>query len=63
MLYFSILVQTKRFRNSVLTNNLRVIRHAWHFWYALVLVVKVVCRGLVLRASHLNWALETTLNH
>ncbi|EGR1003225.1 DUF3265 domain-containing protein, partial [Vibrio parahaemolyticus] len=22
-----------------MTNNLRVIRHAWHFWYALVLVV------------------------
>ncbi|ELZ1717857.1 DUF3265 domain-containing protein [Vibrio parahaemolyticus] len=20
-----------------------MIRHAWHFWYALVLVVKVVC--------------------
>ncbi|ENK2328324.1 DUF3265 domain-containing protein, partial [Vibrio vulnificus] len=26
-----------------MTNNLRVIRHAWHFWYALVLVIKVVC--------------------
>ncbi|EGR1609440.1 DUF3265 domain-containing protein, partial [Vibrio parahaemolyticus] len=26
-------MQTKRFRNSVLTNNLRVIRHAWHFYY------------------------------
>ncbi|EHH2451363.1 DUF3265 domain-containing protein [Vibrio vulnificus] len=26
-----------------MTNNLRVIRHARHFWYALVLVVKVVC--------------------
>nr|WP_275667048.1 DUF3265 domain-containing protein [Vibrio brasiliensis] len=24
---------------------LRVIRHAWHFDYALVLVVKVVCGG------------------
>ncbi|ELA6986397.1 DUF3265 domain-containing protein [Vibrio parahaemolyticus] len=55
-------MQTKRFRNSVLTNNLRVIRHAWHFWYALVLVVKVVCRGLVLRASHLNWALALKEN-
>ncbi|HAV1466931.1 TPA: DUF3265 domain-containing protein, partial [Vibrio parahaemolyticus] len=33
-------MQTKRFRNSVLTNNLRVIRHAWHFYYALVLVIK-----------------------
>ncbi|HAS8533681.1 TPA: DUF3265 domain-containing protein, partial [Vibrio vulnificus] len=27
-----------------LTNCLRVIRNAWHFWYALVLVVKVICR-------------------
>ncbi len=26
-----------------ITNCLRVIRHAWHFYYALVLVVKVVC--------------------
>ncbi|MBE3928703.1 DUF3265 domain-containing protein [Vibrio parahaemolyticus] len=39
-------MQTKRFRNSVLTNNLRVIRHAWHFYYALALVVKVVCGGI-----------------
>ncbi|EJB8530661.1 DUF3265 domain-containing protein, partial [Vibrio parahaemolyticus] len=23
----------------------RVIRNAWHFYYALVLVIKVVCRG------------------
>ncbi|MBM4914564.1 DUF3265 domain-containing protein [Vibrio parahaemolyticus] len=29
-----------------LTNNLRVIRHAWHFYYALVLVVKVVCGSI-----------------
>ncbi|EHD1699056.1 DUF3265 domain-containing protein [Vibrio vulnificus] len=28
---------------SRLTNCLRVIRNAWHFYYALVLVVKVVC--------------------
>ncbi|EGQ9123321.1 DUF3265 domain-containing protein [Vibrio parahaemolyticus] len=40
-----------------LTNNLRVIRHAWHFNYASVLVIKVVCGSIVLRASHLNWAL------
>ncbi|HAS3147083.1 TPA: DUF3265 domain-containing protein [Vibrio parahaemolyticus] len=26
-----------------LTNCLRVIRNAWHFYYALVLVFKVVC--------------------
>ncbi|APX05874.1 DUF3265 domain-containing protein [Vibrio parahaemolyticus] len=23
-----------------------MIRHAWHFWYALVLVVKVVCGSI-----------------
>ncbi|NIY86126.1 DUF3265 domain-containing protein [Vibrio campbellii] len=30
---------------SRITNCLRVIRNAWHFCYALVLVVKVVCGG------------------
>ncbi|AVF95395.1 DUF3265 domain-containing protein [Vibrio diabolicus] len=30
---------------SCLTNNLRVIRHAWHFYYALALVIKVLCRS------------------
>ncbi|ASO16166.1 DUF3265 domain-containing protein [Vibrio parahaemolyticus] len=29
----------------MLTNCSRVIRHAWHFDYALVLAVKVVCRS------------------
>ncbi|EJG1864732.1 DUF3265 domain-containing protein [Vibrio parahaemolyticus] len=28
-----------------LTNCSRGIRNAWHFYYALVLVVKVVCGG------------------
>ncbi|EHD0131833.1 DUF3265 domain-containing protein [Vibrio alginolyticus] len=28
-----------------ITNCLRVIRNAWHFYYALNLVVKVVCGG------------------
>ncbi|KAB0318181.1 DUF3265 domain-containing protein [Vibrio diabolicus] len=28
-----------------LTKRLRVIRNAWHFYHALVFVVKVVCRG------------------
>ncbi|MDF4902288.1 DUF3265 domain-containing protein [Vibrio parahaemolyticus] len=23
-----------------------MIRHAWHFWYALVLVVKVTCGSI-----------------
>ncbi|MDG3050656.1 DUF3265 domain-containing protein, partial [Vibrio parahaemolyticus] len=27
---------------SVLTNNSRGIRNAWHFYYALILVIKVV---------------------
>ncbi|TQO56362.1 DUF3265 domain-containing protein [Vibrio cholerae] len=29
-----------------ITNNLRVIQHAWHFFYALNLVFKVVCSGI-----------------
>ncbi|HCD5142742.1 DUF3265 domain-containing protein, partial [Vibrio parahaemolyticus] len=28
-----------------MTNCLRVIRNTWHFYYALVLVIKVVCGG------------------
>nr|WP_267136702.1 DUF3265 domain-containing protein [Vibrio diabolicus] len=28
-----------------ITNCSRVIRHAWHFYYVLSLVVKVVCGG------------------
>ncbi|HCG7776440.1 TPA: DUF3265 domain-containing protein, partial [Vibrio parahaemolyticus] len=28
-----------------ITNCLRVIRNAWHFYHALVLVFKVVCGG------------------
>ncbi|EGR1765292.1 DUF3265 domain-containing protein [Vibrio parahaemolyticus] len=30
-------------RARLITNCSRVIRHAWHFHHALVLVVKVVC--------------------
>ncbi|MCX8950759.1 DUF3265 domain-containing protein, partial [Vibrio parahaemolyticus] len=29
-----------------ITNCSRVIRNAWHFYYALVLVFKVVCGGI-----------------
>ncbi|MBE4453925.1 DUF3265 domain-containing protein [Vibrio parahaemolyticus] len=29
--------------SSALTNCSRGIRNAWHFYYALVLVIKVVC--------------------
>ncbi|HCG5558526.1 TPA: DUF3265 domain-containing protein [Vibrio parahaemolyticus] len=30
-------------RQSAITNSSRGIHNAWHFYYALVLVVKVVC--------------------
>ncbi|EGQ9939785.1 DUF3265 domain-containing protein [Vibrio vulnificus] len=30
-----------------MTRRLRGIHAAWHFWYAVVLVVKVVCGKLV----------------
>nr|WP_241750516.1 DUF3265 domain-containing protein [Vibrio vulnificus] len=40
------MVQTTRFNSCVLTNNSRVIRHAWHFYYALVLVIKAVYGGI-----------------
>ncbi|NOJ20881.1 DUF3265 domain-containing protein [Vibrio jasicida] len=40
------MVGFERRRNKCITNCSRVIRHAWHFCYALVLVVKVVCVGL-----------------
>ncbi|EGR0307410.1 DUF3265 domain-containing protein [Vibrio alginolyticus] len=33
-------------RKAQLTNCLRVIRNAWHFYYALRLVFKVVCGGI-----------------
>ncbi|HBH7890587.1 TPA: DUF3265 domain-containing protein [Vibrio parahaemolyticus] len=37
---------TKCFKGSVLTNNSRGIRNAWHFCYASVLVIKAVCGGI-----------------
>ncbi|MBM4955270.1 DUF3265 domain-containing protein [Vibrio parahaemolyticus] len=46
MLYFNILVCSKRFNGSVLTNNSRGIRNAWHFYNALILVIKVVCGSI-----------------
>nr|WP_079878267.1 DUF3265 domain-containing protein [Vibrio parahaemolyticus] len=36
----------QRLTGSVLTNNSRGIRNAWHFCYASVLVFKVVCGGI-----------------
>ncbi|MBE3825073.1 DUF3265 domain-containing protein [Vibrio parahaemolyticus] len=46
MLYFNALVCIKGFKGSVLTNNSRGIRNAWHFFYALILVIKAVCSGI-----------------
>ncbi|ELI6428522.1 DUF3265 domain-containing protein [Vibrio harveyi] len=33
------------------------MRNAWHFYYALILVIKVVCGNIVLRCSPLKRAL------
>ncbi|EGR2045803.1 DUF3265 domain-containing protein [Vibrio parahaemolyticus] len=33
--------------NKLLTNNLRVIQHAWHFWFELSSVVTVVKLSVV----------------
>nr|WP_212756557.1 DUF3265 domain-containing protein [Vibrio sp. 11-4(1)] len=35
----------KSFNSITLTNCLRVIHNAWHFYYALVLVIKVECES------------------
>nr|WP_212582401.1 DUF3265 domain-containing protein [Vibrio sp. B1FIG11] len=43
--------------NRKLTKHLRVIRNAWHFYYALILVIKVVCGGTSLCSSPLSRAL------
>ncbi|EMR9628661.1 DUF3265 domain-containing protein [Vibrio parahaemolyticus] len=45
MLYFNFLACDKGFKGSVLTNNSRGIRNAWHFCDALTLVIKAVCSG------------------
>ncbi|EGR3455446.1 DUF3265 domain-containing protein [Vibrio parahaemolyticus] len=34
------------------------MRNAWHFYYALIFVIKVVCGNTVLRCSPLKRALE-----
>ncbi|MBE4467517.1 DUF3265 domain-containing protein [Vibrio parahaemolyticus] len=46
MLYFNTLVCIKSLKGSVLTNNSRGIRNAWHFYYALILVIKVFCGSI-----------------
>ncbi|HCE4714177.1 TPA: DUF3265 domain-containing protein [Vibrio parahaemolyticus] len=46
MLYFNVLVCAKGLKGSVLTNNSRGIRNAWHFFYALIFGIKAVCGGI-----------------
>ncbi|EHR7290084.1 TPA: DUF3265 domain-containing protein [Vibrio parahaemolyticus] len=46
MIYFNILVCAKGLKGSVLTNNSREIRNAWHFFYALIFGIKAVCGGI-----------------
>ncbi len=57
MLYFNILACAKSLKGIVLTNSSRGIQHAWHFWCALISVLKCHAAASVLRASPLNWAL------
>ncbi len=40
-----------------ITNALRRIRNAWHFYHALMLAIKAVCGNIVLRCSPLKRAL------
>ncbi|HCE2054616.1 TPA: DUF3265 domain-containing protein [Vibrio parahaemolyticus] len=40
-----------------ITNASRRIRNAWHFYHALILVIKVVFGSIVLRCSPLKRAL------
>ncbi|EHR6737515.1 DUF3265 domain-containing protein [Vibrio parahaemolyticus] len=40
-----------------MTNASRRIRNAWHFYHALILVIKVACGSTVLRCSPLKRAL------
>lgn len=39
-------------RESSLANSSRVMWHAWHFCYALLLVVKVVCEDFGIALPH-----------
>ena len=41
--------------SSHATKPLRWIWHAWHFYNALVLVIRLYAEALALRASQLNW--------
>ncbi|HCG8153852.1 TPA: DUF3265 domain-containing protein [Vibrio parahaemolyticus] len=43
--HFSTLASSTGFKGSVLTSCSRGVHNAWHFYYALILVIKVVCSG------------------
>ncbi|ENO8976133.1 DUF3265 domain-containing protein [Vibrio parahaemolyticus] len=45
-----------------ITNALRRIRNAWHFYHALISVIKVACGNIVLRCSPLKRALALGWN-
>nr|WP_272492056.1 DUF3265 domain-containing protein [Vibrio sp. MMH1-50] len=40
------MANTISFKGSALTSCSRGIHNAWHFYYALVLVIKVVCSNI-----------------
>ncbi|EMV3030986.1 DUF3265 domain-containing protein [Vibrio parahaemolyticus] len=46
-----------------ITNALRRIRNAWHFYHALILAIKEVCGNIALRCSPLKRALEFLGNY
>ncbi|EJE8694780.1 DUF3265 domain-containing protein [Vibrio vulnificus] len=49
-------------RETNITNASRRIRNAWHFYYALILVIYVVCGNIALRCSPLKRALGDRRN-
>ncbi len=48
VLYFNVLACANGLKGSVLTNSSSGIQHAWHFWYAVVFGVEVLCGDLVI---------------
>nr|WP_264906086.1 DUF3265 domain-containing protein [Vibrio sp. STUT-A11] len=46
------LVCAKGFKGSVLTKRLRGIWHAWHFWFAVGLVLKALCGSFGVACRH-----------
>ncbi|ELX4135114.1 DUF3265 domain-containing protein [Vibrio vulnificus] len=46
MLYFNALANAISFKGGVLTSCSRGIHNAWHFYCALILVIKAVCGNI-----------------